>query len=377
MKTWQREIGFLALLASPLLAAGCGGAYADTGAAKEEVVLGLAAEDVTTAKLGRVEEGVTVTGPLDPYRVVQVRAQLPGSIERVGVEQGDVVAAGRVLARYDATTLETRVAGAVAAVAAAEAGRASAEHAEASARLLAAAGAISEQDLRRAHGAAEAARAQVAAARAQLREAEEALARAVVRAPAGGVVSQRAVNPGEAVNPGQLLFTVVDVDTLELAGKIAADQLRHVRVGGAVVFEMDAYPGHRFEGRVARIEPVADAATRQVTVYVRLPNPEHRLVGGLYATGLLVTRSEEEVVTIPPDALREDTSGTYVLAVEEGVLVRRDVRTGAVDRASEHVAVLQGLAAGTVLLVGPPTDVPPGTPVRIGQPGAATGEDRS
>ncbi len=176
------------------------------------------------------------------------------------------------------------------------------------------------------------------------------------------------MNPGEAVAPGQPLFTVVDVDTLELAGKVAADELRHVRVGGTVLFRVDAYPDTRFEGRVARVEPVADPGTRQVTVYVRLPNPGRRLVGGLYATGLVVTERMDPVLTAPVDAVRGEAGASWVLAVEEGRIVRRDVAAGPTDHEGLRVAVTAGLEEGAVLLVGPAPEGLEGRPVQVGAP---------
>lgn len=367
MARWITGMGAATLLVTILLA-GCGGASAEGPRGTGEEALVLAPEDVAVVRAGLVEAGVAVSGSLDPYRTLQVRAQLPGTVASVAVEQGEEVSAGQVLGYYETATLESRLAGAVSALAAAEAARASGDHALASAERLASAGAVSEQDLHQARSAAEAARAQVAAAEARLREARESLDRAILRAPADGVVSRRAVNPGEAVSPGQPLFTVVDVDTLELAGKVAADELRHVRVGGSVVFRVDAYPDTRFQGRVARIEPVADPGTRQVTVYVRLPNAERQLVGGLYATGLVVTHRMDSVLTAPLDALREERGRSYVMAVEGERLVRREVATGPTDHEGLRVTVTGGLERGAVILVGPAQADMEGRAVRVATP---------
>lgn len=354
--------GLMPLLTLSLALGACGGGAADDEPAPATT---LAPEDVAVAQITEVRSGVFLAGSLDPYRVVEVRAQIPGTLEWVGVEQGEVVSSGKVLARYDALTLETQVAGARAALAAAEAGVEQAEHAEAAAEKLAAAGGISEQDLRGARSGAEAARAQRAATRAQLRLAEEALERAVVRAPVDGAVSRRMASAGEAVTPGRPLFTLVDVDTLELVGHVSADRLAHVRVGDAVRFDVDAYPGRVFEGTVARVEPVVDPATRQVTVYVRLPNEGGELVGGLYATGTVVTSDTPRAVTLPSDAVRGSGEGSYVLLVSGGTLVRRSVVPGPVDARAGRTAILQGVEDGDVVLVAPQGDLAVGATVRL------------
>lgn len=267
--------------------ASCGDDEAALGAGLDAERI-LSPSDVSVSEAGDVESGVPLSGSLDPYRSVRVRAQLSGTVLEARTLAGERVKKGDLLVRYDARTFEEQLSAARSAVAAALAAVATAEHSESGAEVLAEAGAISEHDLRQARSAAEAARAQLEAARAQLGQAREAVSRTVVRSPMNGIVDRRLVSGGEAVSPGQPLYSVVNLDTLELAAKVPAHHLESVKVGAAVVFHVDAYPGRRFEGEVARVEPVADRATRQLTVYVRLPNREHELVGGLYATGLIV-----------------------------------------------------------------------------------------
>src|SRR5690606_1161771 len=167
------------------------------------------------------------------------------------------------------------------------------------------AGAMSEFEFRGAQAAREAAQAQLAAARAQAAGAGEQAQRATITAPIAGEVSNRQVSEGEAVNPGQPLFTVVNTEILELAGQVPVNQAAGVRVGQPVEFSLSAYPGRTFRGEVARVEPTADPATRQVGVYVRLPNPGRQLVGGQFATGRILSGGETEAVVVPATALRQ------------------------------------------------------------------------
>ena len=91
---------------------------------------------------------------------------------------------------------------------------------------------------------------------AGLYEGEQAR-RATVTAPINGEVSNRQVSQGEAVSPGQTLFTVVNSTSLELAGQVPVDQAVRVRAGAPAEFTIDAYPGRVFRGAVARVEPTA------------------------------------------------------------------------------------------------------------------------
>lgn len=335
-----------------LLLAACGGSDGEeTVAADNAVVLG--AQDVAAATLADVGGGVVLTGTLNPYRVADVKAQAPGTVTALRVREGSAVSNGQVMATIDAQGIRSQASGAQAGAAAARANLALARRQLESARTLYTAGAISELDFRSAQTQYEAAQAQVAAARAQATTAGEAAARTTVRAPFAGEVSARSVEEGEAVNPGQTLFRVVNTEALELAGRVPVDQAGRIRTGQPVEFALTAYPGRTFRGEVARVEPTADPATRQIGVYVRLANPNRQLVGGLFATGQVQTGAGAQSVVVPISAVRGSGADTYVWVIENGVITRRPVTTAARDDAQGVVAIASGLTAGTQVVVSP------------------------
>src|SRR5690606_8225327 len=200
-----------------------------------------------------------------------------------------------------------------------------------SARTLHGAGAMSDIDLRAAQASFEAARAQLASANAQAAGVGEQAQRPTVSAPIAGEVSNRQMSEGEAVSVGQSLFTVVNSSILELAGQIPVDQAARVRTGADAEFTIDAYPGRVFKGAVARVEPTADPATRQVGVYLRLPNQDRSLLGGLFATGRVLAGGAEQAVTVPIAAVRGTGNSTYVWIIQDGHAVRRPVTSAVRD----------------------------------------------
>jgi membrane fusion protein (multidrug efflux system) len=332
--------------------AGCGGEDVATETAAEEAVV-LGPSDVQLAERSEISSAVVLTGSLDPYRRVAVRAQVPGVVTHVRVEEGDAVRAGQTLARIEAQGIRSQATGARAGVAAAEANLALAQRQLESARTLYEAGAMSEIDFRGAQAQYEAAQAQLAAARAQSAGAAEQAGRTVIEAPIRGEISEKSVDEGEAVNPGQALFTVVNSEFLELEGQIPVEQAARVRPGQPVEFTVDAYPGRVFRGEVARVDPTANPATRQVGVYVRLPNRDRGLVGGLFATGRVLAGDAREAVVVPAAAVRGSGADAYVWAVEDGTIVRRPVTTGVRDEARGVVAITSGLTGGEQVVVAP------------------------
>ncbi len=333
----------------------------------------LSAQDVATAEVRTMGAEVLVSGNLDPFDVVSVSAQIPGTVTGVRVDRGSRVSRGSVLAVIQAQGIRSQAAGAAAQVAAARAQLAVAQQRLDASRKMFEAGAISAIEYKTAQANVDAAAAQVAAARAGAAGASESAARATIVSPINGVVSARNVSGGEAVNPGTPLFTVVNASELELSGQVGVQDAGRIRVGQPVTFTLDGHTGEAFRGRVARVDPTADPATRQVGVFVRLPNPGNRIVGGQYARGRIETGGTSPAVVIPEAAItsRSADSAT-VFAVVGNRVSRRSVVLGARDAGSGLVAVVKGVQAGERVLLNPSTDIGEGTIVSISGASAVT-----
>jgi membrane fusion protein, multidrug efflux system len=335
----------------------------------------LQATDVALAQVTSLSGGIVLTGTLNPERTVEVRAQIPGVVTRLAVDRGDPVGAGQLIAVIEAEGIRSAAAGAQAQIAAANAALALARQRLESAKKLYAKGAISQIDLQTAEAGFEAAQAQQAAALAQSAAAGESARRANVLSPLAGEVSNRMVSQGEAVNPGQPLVSVVNTLSLELAGQVPVQAAARVSRGQKVEFTLDAYPGQVFSGTVARVDPTADPATRQVGVYLRLPNPNRRIVGGVFARGLVITNAADSALAVPASAVRTENNGTYVWMIQGNRLTKRAVVTGATEPRTGLIEIVSGLAAGDRVLVAPGT-VQEGTVVQFsnsGGPASTTG----
>ncbi len=365
----------LAGIALATAAAACGGGTEAASAAEEPQAMVLQPGDVAVVRTDSLAGGVVLTGSLNPYRVVEVRAQVPGIVTRLGADRGDAVREGQTLAVIEAEGIRSAAAGARAQVAAAESNLALARQRAESSRTLYEQGALSSIDLQAAEAALEAARSQVAAARSQLAGATESARHATVASPLSGRVSERTVSQGEAVSPGQTLMTVVDASQLELAGQVPVGDAARVRAGQEVRFAIESYPGREFRGTVSRVEPVADALTRQVGVYLRMPNPDG-LLGGLFASGTVRTDAAATALVVPEGAIRGSAQEPYVWLVEDGRAIRRPVVTGIRDRGRGLVQVTSGLQAGQTV-VSAPGDLEDRQPVTVAPAVGRTSADSS
>jgi membrane fusion protein (multidrug efflux system) len=339
----------------------------------------LAPADVASPTLASLEDAVPVTGSLDPLERAEVRARLEGDLDAVYVREGQPVRAGQLLARFDANQEAGSDESARADLASARTELSTAQWNLEQTRNLYREGAVPERDVRVADQAVAAARARVAAADARLRTTSRTVADTRVLAPVSGVVERRAVAPGEHVARGATMFTVVRGDVLELAAAVPERAAARIQPGQAVHFTAG---GRQIEGRVARVAPSVDAASRSVTVYVQVPNNDGSLRAGTFATGRIVSRVVDGALVVPAAALREGKEGAkpFVYRVQDGKIDVAEVTLGLADDAQGMVQVLSGLAAGDQVVVGNVGMLGKGMQVRMagqGGRGGAQGAGRA
>jgi RND family efflux transporter MFP subunit len=296
-----------------------------------------------------------------------VRAQVGGGVLQTFVDQGQAVKAGQTLGRIESGGLQdvylSARAGVTAASNSADIARRDLERAQ---KLLAA-GAIAERDIEQARRSAGAANAALADARARLATAQKQVANTVITAPISGIVSERQASAGDVVQPGALLFTVVDPSSMRLEGSVPAEQLSQVKLGAPVTFTVNGYPGRTFTGKVTRINPTADPATRQVRIVVSIPNAEGRLVGGLFANGRLASESHTGML-VPASAVDSRSNVPAVFRIKGGKVERVAVQLGLRDEGAERVEIASGVQVGDTLLLGAAQGITAGTVVKVSSP---------
>jgi len=354
-------IGVLIVAAG--LMAGCGGQPEAPAAASAPAPVQIGRENVVTVESGRIVTGPIVSGELRPAREATVRAELGGSMTAVLVEEGQRTKQGAVIGSIETRTLDDVRQSASSSVRSAESQLALAEREVARTEQLVKAGALAARDLDLARATVSTAEAQLADAKSRLAGAERQLGDAEICAPLTGVVSSREVNRGDVVSPGTVLFTVIDPSSMRLEASVPSDDLSSLRIGAQVEFTVRGYD-QTFTGTIERIAPQADPATRQVPIYVAIPNVGGRLVAGLYAEGRVVSESASGLV-VPASAI--NTSGTepWALRVTGGKTERVVVTLGLRDPRNERVQVVSGLNERDTLLRGASQGIPPGTAVQV------------
>jgi membrane fusion protein (multidrug efflux system) len=336
---------------------------AEKNAAAPASAVQVGAENVVRVTTDTIIVGPIISGELKAEREANVRAQLGGSMAEVAVQEGQAVRRGALLGRIGAPQLEDARQSAASSVRSAENQLAVARREAERSQQLVNAGAVAPRDLDVAQQNVSNAEAQVADARARLVNAEKQIADAVLYSPLAGLVSKKSVSTGDVVMPGSELFTVIDPSSMRLEASVPSDNLSELRIGAVVNFMVRGYD-QAFEGRITRIVPQADPNTRQVPIFVSIPNSSGRLVAGLFAEGRVVSKSSSGLV-VPVNAVNMTTGAPWVLRVKDGKTERVNVSLGLRDDRTERVQLTAGVEAGDVLLRGAAQGIAPGTAVDV------------
>jgi len=147
------------------------------------------------------------------------------------------------------------------------------------------------------------ARAQNMQSKARLVELRTNLANTVITSPVNGFVSKRAVDPGAYVSQQTPVADVVDITRVRLVANVVEKDLKELETGNETRVQVDAFPGETFKGRIARVSPVLDPATRTAPIEIEIANPTYRLKPGMYARVGITTQTKKQALVLPSSAV--------------------------------------------------------------------------
>jgi len=301
--------------------------------------------DLTIVEPRNLDRVLPLTGSLMPLTEATVKAKVVGELVAVTVREGESVKQGQVLARIDLTEVEARVAARQADVAAAKAQLVWAEKNRGQQKALLDKSFISQSAFDNIQSNYDVAAAKLLAAEAELVVARKSLGDAVLVAPFSGIVSLRHAQPGERVALDAKVVSIVDLARLQLEASVPPAAIGQVRIGQTLNFRVEGFGEREFAGRIERINPAATVGSRSISVYAVIDNREGLLRGGMFAQGALTLSHIDGALAVPASAVREDIGQTFVYAIEDGLVKKRNVKVGAPDAAG-RVQVLDGLSAG-------------------------------
>lgn len=168
-----------------------------------------------------------------------------------------------------------------------------------------------------------------------------------MKSPLTGTVVERTVTPGQSVtgDPDHVLFTVADLDVLQVVADVYERDLSLVREGQSAVVKVEAYPDIEFPAVVTVVEDVVDSATRTIKVRARVNNELHKLKPEMFARLQLDVSDQRQFLAVPREAVLEVDGRQFVYVVEsEHRYVKREVNVANVSPG--QVRIIEGLKAG-------------------------------
>lgn len=284
--------------------------------------------ELGTAKRGDLAAHLTVVGNLIGLQTVDVAPRVQGRLVSVSVDMGDAVRRGQVIAKVEDREIAEQVRQAEASM---EVSKATIRQREADlkvaelnfdrsknlfSRQLLAKQALDDAESRYLAALAQLdlAKAQQSQNEARLQELRFNLQNTIIASPVDGFIGKRNVDPGAMVNTNTAVASVVDISRLKLVVNVVEKDLRMVNPGDTGVVEVDAYPGETFNGRIARVAPVLDPATRTASIEIEIPNPGYRLKPGMYARITLTVEERKNTLVAPKNAVIdfENRRGVWV-----------------------------------------------------------------
>jgi membrane fusion protein, multidrug efflux system len=327
---------------------------------------------VLPVRNGALTSGPSITGSVEPERRADLRAEVPAVVLAVLKENGDPVKRGDLLVRLDQTSIRDSLTSAQASE------RASAQAFEQAERQfqrmtkLRETGVVSAQQLEDVEIQRNSAQSEREAARTRVVSARQQLERTEVRAPFDGIVSDRKVSAGDTAQVGKELLKIIDPTSLRFEGRVSADAIGSVQTGQRVNFRIHGFGERDFQGTVQRVNPSANATTRQVEVLVNFVDAKQQPeVAGLYAEGRVETH-RTAALTIPASALVREGDNAFAWRVKDNVLQKVALRIGDRDARSGDFVLQGGLAEGDILLRYPTTVLQDGQPVDMAPRTGAT-----
>lgn len=307
---------------------------------------------VEIAKVARrdITPVLNFSANLEPFWTADISPKVDGRIDRLLVDEGDVVGAGSVIAVLDTNELYAQVVQAQGSLYSAQAGLEQAILDLQRTEALARQGAVSIQALDTARIKRDLAIGQVRSAEGNLSLLQARLDNANILAPRDGVVTKRYLQAGYYAKAGSPIVTVSDVTSLLAKATVGEAQVSELAMNIPVNVQVNALGGKRFAGTITRISPAALVPARTFTAEITIPNPDNVLKTGMFATVEVPGQVHKNAIVVPETALamREDQKTVYVVNAENKVQ-QRILKLGYVG--GGWAEVLEGVKEGETIVV--------------------------
>jgi len=312
---------------------------------------------VASARFADWQPEVSAVGSLRAVRGVDITTEVTGLVRTLRFQSGDEAKAGQVLVELNA---DTEIAQQRALEAAADLSATVYERDKAQYEAQA----ISKAQL-------DADAADLKNKRAQAAAQAALVAKKTLRAPFAGRLGITTVNPGQYLNTGDKVVTLQAVDPVYVDFKLPQQQLAKIANGQDVNVTTDTFAGVRFVGKINAIDPRVDASTRNFQAEATIPNPERRLLPGMFTRVAVLAGEVQHYLTLPQTSITYNPYGATVFlatrkpgGTDKDLIAQQSFVTLGPTR-GDQVAVLKGVKQGDLVVTSGQLKLNNGTPLII------------
>ncbi|MDD8031711.1 MAG: efflux RND transporter periplasmic adaptor subunit [Acidobacteriota bacterium] len=170
-----------------------------------------------------------------------------------------------------------------------------------------------------------------------------------ITAPFSGVITQIRVAPGESIEAGREICTLVDLSQLKIEAKVLETVVGKIKTGREAYVNFTAFPGKVFRGQVAAISPLVDPKDKTCSVFVHLDNPAEEIKPGMHAEVEIISEIFPSRLLVPQEAVLVRGGRPLVFVVENGLAKWRYIQTG--EENERFIEVLEGVTEGEQVIV--------------------------
>jgi RND family efflux transporter MFP subunit len=168
---------------------------------------------------------------------------------------------------------------------------------------------------------------------------------------------------GQFLKANSPVVTVVQNSPLRLHADVPETAVAYVRVGRAVEFQVDAFPGRVFAGKITRFSPSVDQQSRTLKLEAIVNNGDAALKPGFFARVTIQTDRKDKAIVVPAESVTTVSGIEKVFVVENGKIAERIVRSGAHSPAG--IEIVEGLKEGELIAMSNLADLQQGREVLV------------
>lgn len=280
--------------------------------------------DVVSVKTGTVDNVAAFTGDLSPLNQAVISSEVDAQAKKVLVNEGQLVKKGQVLAVLDDTDLHQAVSEQQALLATLKAKSGLDKQKLDRQKELYDQGFISKLAYDELIANYEVSTEAIKQQQATLQRAQKKLSDTTIVAPFAGYIYQKNIDVGQLASKNSKLFSLASLDVMQIKAAIPSDQISNISVNQIVKFRVETSK-EIYQGRITRVNPVAEVGTRAYMIYINFDNTKYNLKAGQFVKGQVILNSLATVSYIPTDSIRHNGKDNFVFVLSDNKIISKKV----------------------------------------------------